>query len=235
MPYPDISSIIDPIQWTEVLPLRGARDQALRSVQHLEALARPVLQGWLPLNTTQNYKRYVLVTWLCSKGPGDGSWIFYACDVCVCVMFFHVPFLEARVGQAVVRWTKFISSSSLWLLDSLAGWYFWDPKSRLFGPRNVCPHPANTDCWRRILIIITIGSFLIRHWNSRTRHHGFFSLLIWDFFSWLVHQPGKSDVSPQLIIWATGKMQYNKTRSIEGRYRFWEFAVSVYMVWCTMQ
>ena len=28
---------------------------------------------------------------------------------------------------------------------------------------------------------------------------------------------------------------YNKTRSIEGRYRFWEFAVSVYMVWCTMQ
>ncbi len=30
-------------------------------------------------------------------------------------------------------------------------------------------------------------------------------------------------------------MQYNKTRSIEGKYRFWEFAVSVYMVWCTMQ
>ena len=31
--------------------------------------------------------------------------------------------------------------------------------------------------------------------------------------------------------WATGKMQYNKTRSCEGRYlhRFWEFAVSVYM------
>ena len=32
--------------------------------------------------------------------------------------------------------------------------------------------------------------------------------------------------------WATGKMQYNKTRFIQGRYRFWEFAVSVYMVWC---
>ena len=30
-------------------------------------------------------------------------------------------------------------------------------------------------------------------------------------------------------------MQYNKPRSIQGRYRFWEFAVSVYMVWCTMQ
>ena len=39
------------------------------------------------------------------------------------------------------------------------------------------------------------------------------------------------------IMWATGKMQYNKTRSCEGRYRFWEFAVSesVYMVWCAMQ
>ena len=35
--------------------------------------------------------------------------------------------------------------------------------------------------------------------------------------------------------WATGKMQYNQTRSIQGRYRFWEFAVSVYMVWCAMQ
>ena len=30
-------------------------------------------------------------------------------------------------------------------------------------------------------------------------------------------------------------MQYNKTQSYEGRYRFWEFAVSVYMVWCAMQ
>ena len=37
------------------------------------------------------------------------------------------------------------------------------------------------------------------------------------------------------ITWATGKMQYNKTRFIQGRYRFWEFAVSVYMVWCAMQ
>ena len=45
----------------------------------------------------------------------------------------------------------------------------------------------------------------------------------------------KKQPSSPFIIWATGKMQYNKTRSIEGRYRFWEFAVSVYMVWCTMQ
>ena len=30
-------------------------------------------------------------------------------------------------------------------------------------------------------------------------------------------------------------MQFNKIQSYEGRYRFWEFAVSVYMVWCAMQ
>ena len=56
-----------------------------------------------------------------------------------------------------------------------------------------------------------------------------------------IHEVGhskKNDAQVKPTIdkkWATGKMQYNKTRSIEGRYRFWEFAVSVYMVWCTMQ
>ena len=80
------------------------------------------------------------------------------------------------------------------------------------------------DIWNRWLVL----SFTRKSW------------LDWASLLPLVaHKSGDLDFGfmchHRCFMWATGKMQYNKTRSCEGRYRFWEFAVSVYMVWCAMQ